>query len=405
MSSNGAGYDTVDVKACTEAGVLVVNQSGGNRHSVAEHVLAMLLTLSKRIIETDRVMRREDGMNRNTYIGNEAHGKTIGIVGLGNVGSRVAELCRGLFAMPVLAYDPYLSAEEVARRGARKVELDTLMAEADFVSVNCPLTEETRGMIGAKQFARMKPTAFFINTARGFIHDEKALEELLKAKKIAGAGLDVWDKEPPPTNHPLLSTTTCWRARTRPASPGRRAPTWARSPPSSCSRPSTARRRRASSTRRPGRSTRAVSSRSWAAGRRAAGDQVLRGRAVTRARALGEPDAADHQRQGDGVERRERLGDQRHGHHGREHRHQVDEHAGAPRPDQVDAAQVEDLRQERGEDRHPQGHQQARGRRQLEAARVGLEATSGSEVMAAMIASRAKKALPGIAGRSRRATV
>ncbi len=183
VSSNGAGYDTVDVKACTEAGVLVVNQSGGNRHSVAEHVLAMLLTLSKRIIETDRVMRREDGMNRNTYIGNEAHGKTIGIVGLGNVGSRVAELCRGLFAMPVLAYDPYLSAEEIARRGAKKVELDTLMAEADFVSVNCPLTEETRGMIGAKQFARMKPTAFFINTARGFIHDEKALEELLESQE------------------------------------------------------------------------------------------------------------------------------------------------------------------------------------------------------------------------------
>jgi D-3-phosphoglycerate dehydrogenase len=204
VSSNGAGYDTVDVRACTEAGVLVVNQSGGNRNSVAEHVLGMLLTLSKRIIETDRVMRREDGMNRNAYIGNEAYGKTIGIVGLGNVGSRVAELCRGLFAMPVLAYDPYLSAEEIARRGARKVDLDTLMAEADFVSVNCPLTEETRGMVGARQFARMKPTAFFINTARGFIHDEKALEEALKARRIAGAGLDVWDKEPPPSDHPLL---------------------------------------------------------------------------------------------------------------------------------------------------------------------------------------------------------
>ncbi len=204
VSSNGAGYDTVDVKACTEAGVLVVNQSGGNRHSVAEHVLAMLLTLNKRIIETDRVMRREDGMNRNTYMGNEAHGKTIGIVGLGNVGSRVAELCRGLLAMPVLAYDPYLSAEEMARRGANKVELGTLMAEADFVSINCPLTDETRGMIGAREFALMKPTAFFINTARGFIHDERALEAVLKAKKIAGAGLDVWDKEPPPSDHPLL---------------------------------------------------------------------------------------------------------------------------------------------------------------------------------------------------------
>jgi D-3-phosphoglycerate dehydrogenase / 2-oxoglutarate reductase len=132
-------------------------------------------------------------------------GKTIGIVGLGNVGSRVAELCRGLFAMPVIAYDPYLSAEEMERRGARKVELDALMSQADFVSINCPLTEETRGMIGAGQFARMKPTAFFITTSRGFIHDEDALTQVLKAKKIAGAGLDVWAKEPPPTSHPLLA--------------------------------------------------------------------------------------------------------------------------------------------------------------------------------------------------------
>ena len=204
VSSNGAGYDTVDVDTCTKAGVLVVNQAGGNRHSVAEHVLAMMLTLSKRIIETDRVMRREDGMNRNTFIGNEVMSKTVGIVGLGNVGSRVAELCKGLLAMRVIAYDPYLSAEEMARRGAEKVGLDALVSQADFVSINCPLTKETRGMIGAPQFARMKPTAFFINAARGFIHDEKALEEVLKAKKLAGAGLDVWDKEPPPTSHPLL---------------------------------------------------------------------------------------------------------------------------------------------------------------------------------------------------------
>jgi D-3-phosphoglycerate dehydrogenase len=204
VSSNGAGYDTVDVGACTEAGVLVLNQSGGNRQSVAEHVLAMLLTLSKRIIETDRIMRREEGMNRNAFIGSESHGKTIGIVGLGHVGSRVAELCRGLLAMQVLAYDPYLSAEEMARRGAQKVELDALLARADFVSVNCPLTEETRGMIGARQFALMRPTAIFITTSRGFIHDEEALTEALENKKLAGAGLDVWAKEPPPTDHPLL---------------------------------------------------------------------------------------------------------------------------------------------------------------------------------------------------------
>jgi D-3-phosphoglycerate dehydrogenase len=204
VSSNGAGYDTVDVDACTKAGVLVLNQSGGNRQSVAEHVLAMLLTLSKRIIETDRIMRRQDGMNRNAFIGNEAHGKTIGIIGLGNVGSRVAELCGGLLAMQVLAYDPYLSAEEMARRGAEKVELDDLLRGADFVSVNCPLTDETRGMIGAEQFALMRPTAFFITTSRGFIHDEEALAEALRSKQLAGAGLDVWGKEPPPTDHPLL---------------------------------------------------------------------------------------------------------------------------------------------------------------------------------------------------------
>jgi|RhiMethySRZTD1v2_1073278.scaffolds.fasta_scaffold169222_2 D-3-phosphoglycerate dehydrogenase / 2-oxoglutarate reductase len=204
VSSNGAGYDTVDVPACTDAGVLVLNQSGGNRQSVAEHVLAMLLTLSKRIVETDRIMRRREGIDRNAYLGNESHAKTIGIVGLGHVGSRVAELCRGLLAMHVLAYDPYLSAEEMARRGAEKVELDTLLSRADFVSINCPLTEETRRMIGARQFALMRPTAFFITTSRGFIHDEEALTEALRNKRIAGAGLDVWAKEPPPTDHPLL---------------------------------------------------------------------------------------------------------------------------------------------------------------------------------------------------------
>src|SRR5215203_4670724 len=106
VSSNGAGYDPVDVDACTAAGVLVVNQSGGNAHSVAEHALAMLLTLSKRIIQADRALRRQPNVNRNDLIGAEAQGKTIGIVGLGNVGRRIAALCRGLLGMNVLAYDP-----------------------------------------------------------------------------------------------------------------------------------------------------------------------------------------------------------------------------------------------------------------------------------------------------------
>src|SRR5215211_9006158 len=174
VSSNGAGFDPVDVEACTAAGVLVVNQSGGNANSVAEHALAMLLTLSKRIIEADRALRREANVSRNALIGNEAQGKTIGIVGLGNVGRRIAELCKGLLHMKVVAYDPYLSAQGMADRGGEKVELDELLRRSDYVSISCPLTRDNRGMIGAREFSLMQPHAFFITTARGFIHDEAA---------------------------------------------------------------------------------------------------------------------------------------------------------------------------------------------------------------------------------------
>jgi D-3-phosphoglycerate dehydrogenase / 2-oxoglutarate reductase len=204
VSSNGAGFDPVDVEACTAAGVAVVNQSGGNANSVAEHAIGMLLTLSKRIIEADRALRREANVNRNALMGTEAQGKTIGIVGLGNVGRRIAELCRGLLHMNVLAYDPYLSATEMAARGAEKVELDDLLRRSDYVSISCPLSKDNRGMIGARQFSLMQRHAYFITTARGFIHDEAALVEALRNKQIAGAGLDVWAREPPPPDHPLL---------------------------------------------------------------------------------------------------------------------------------------------------------------------------------------------------------
>jgi D-3-phosphoglycerate dehydrogenase len=204
VSSNGAGFDPVDVEACTAAGVVVVNQSGGNANSVAEHAVGMLLTLSKRIIEADRALRRDPNVNRNALMGTEAQGKTIGIVGLGNVGRRIAELCRGLLRMNVLAYDPYLSATEMAARGGEKVELDDLLRRSDYVSISCPLTKDNRGMIGARQYALMQKHAYFITTARGFIHDEAALADALRNRQIAGAGLDVWAKEPPPPDHPLL---------------------------------------------------------------------------------------------------------------------------------------------------------------------------------------------------------
>ena len=204
VSSNGAGYDTVDVDACTAQGIAVVNQSGGNREAVAEHALAMMLTLSKRIIEADRHLRSGKAHERNAFTGRELLNKTVGVLGIGNVGGRLAELCQGLFKMRVLAYDPFMTAEQIKARGAEKVELDELLAQADFVSVHCPLTKASRKMMGAAQFARMKPEAYFVTTARGFIHDEAALADALEKKLIAGAGLDVWEDEPPPSEHPLM---------------------------------------------------------------------------------------------------------------------------------------------------------------------------------------------------------
>jgi D-3-phosphoglycerate dehydrogenase len=205
VSSNGAGYDTVDVEACTEAGVLVVNQAGGNAQSVAEHALGMMLSLSKRIVEVDKALRREGTFERTAFKGAEVFGKTVGIIGIGNVGSKLASMCRSALGMTVLAYDPYLGDNEIAARGARKVSLETLLKSSDFVSINCPLTSESRNMVSEAQFNLMKPTAFLVTTARGSIHDETALEEALRAKKIAGAGLDVWEKEPPPHDHPLMA--------------------------------------------------------------------------------------------------------------------------------------------------------------------------------------------------------
>ena len=205
LSTNGAGFDTVSLEDATAAGVAVVNQAGGNKEGVAEHVMAMMLNLSKRIIMVDRVMRSGVAYERGDFMGDDVQGRTIGIIGLGHVGGRVAELCRGLFQMRVVAYDPYLTAEQIRAKGAEKVTtLEEMLRVADYVSVNCPHTGETRGMMGAAQFAMMQPHAYFITTARGGIHDEDALAAALTAAQVAGAGLDVWEDEPPPSDHPLL---------------------------------------------------------------------------------------------------------------------------------------------------------------------------------------------------------
>ncbi len=205
LSTNGAGFDTVNLADCTAAGVAVVNQAGGNKEGVAEHVMAMLLTLSKRIMLSDHLMRSGATYDRREFMGDDLLGRTIGIIGLGHVGSRVAELCRGLFQMRVIAFDPYQTAEQIAAKGAEKAAtLEDMLRQADYVSINCPHTAETRGMMGAAQFAIMQPHAYFVTTARGGIHDEDALARALTAKQIAGAGLDVWEDEPPPSDHPLL---------------------------------------------------------------------------------------------------------------------------------------------------------------------------------------------------------
>src|SRR3954447_24890866 len=204
VSTSGAGYDTVNVKDCTDAGVLVVNQTGGNADAVAAHVLAMVLMLSKQIIQTNHTLRKGTMHDRNAFMGSDINNRTIGIIGLGNVGRRVARLCKTLFDMNVLACDPYLDDKTIAERGATKVTLDELLKRSDFVSVNCPLDDASRNMISTREFGLMQKHAFFITTARGFIHDEKALEDALRGKQIAGAGLDVWSKEPPPADHPLL---------------------------------------------------------------------------------------------------------------------------------------------------------------------------------------------------------
>lgn len=203
VSSSGAGYDTIDAPACTAAGVALVNQAGGNAVSVAELAIGLMLDVSRRISESDRRLRRERGFTREAVMGYEVAGKTIGLIGMGHIGTRVAMLAKA-FDMTVLGTDPLLSDAEITRRGAQPVTREQLLAAADVVSVHCPRDPGTLGMLGEAAFACMKHGAIFISTARGGIHDEVALAAALRSQHLGGAGLDVWEREPPPLDHPLL---------------------------------------------------------------------------------------------------------------------------------------------------------------------------------------------------------
>lgn len=205
VSTSGAGYDPIDVQACTDAGVLVVNQTGANAEAVAEHAVGMMLGLAKKMVETDRSLRRERGIDREVFKGWNAEGKTVGIIGLGNTGRRAARICGMGLSMKVIASDPYIEPSDFEERGAEAVSLDELMARSDFISVHCPYNAETKDLVDARELALMKPGAFIVNCARGGIINEDALADALDAEAIAGAGLDVWNVEPPPMDHRLLA--------------------------------------------------------------------------------------------------------------------------------------------------------------------------------------------------------
>lgn len=204
VATYGAGFDTVDVPACSAAGIAVVNQAGGNARAVAEHAVAMTMALLKRIPEGQAALQRGMQGPRERLMGRELSGRPVGIVGLGHIGTCSASIFQA-FGCTVRAFDPYLDEAQCANRGARKVGLAELLASSDVVTVHCPLTDETRGLFEAGRFAAMRPGAIFVNTARGSTYDEAALRAALDSGHLAGAGLDVWAHEPPSAEHPLLA--------------------------------------------------------------------------------------------------------------------------------------------------------------------------------------------------------
>jgi D-3-phosphoglycerate dehydrogenase len=198
----GAGVDTIDVEAATERGIIVMNTPGGNTTAVVEHTMGLLLALARRLAVADATLKA-GRWEKNRLQGVELLGKTLGILGLGRIGSEVARRALA-FRMQVLGYDPYLTHEAAQRLGVTSVELDELLARSDFITIHTPLTGDTRHLIGEAELARMKRGVRLINCARGGIIDEAALARALASGQVGGAGLDVFEQEPPPADHPLF---------------------------------------------------------------------------------------------------------------------------------------------------------------------------------------------------------
>jgi D-3-phosphoglycerate dehydrogenase len=197
----GVGVDNVDLEAATRAGITVVNAPTGNTIAAAEHTLALLLALARRIAPADASIRRGE-WKRAEFQGVELRGRTLGIVGLGKIGMAIADRARAL-EMTILGVDPYVTSEQAAIHGIELVDHDALLTRSDAVTVHVPLTRATRGLIGAAAIAKLKPGAFILNVARGGIVDENAVAEALRSGHLGGAGIDVFDAEPP-AGSPLL---------------------------------------------------------------------------------------------------------------------------------------------------------------------------------------------------------
>lgn len=201
VANVAVGYDNIDVPAATDNGILVSNTPGVLTETTADFAWALLMAVGRRVVEGDKFFRSGQfkGWGILMLLGEDIYGKTLGVVGFGRIGQSVAQRATG-FSMNILYYDPVVEAEEAARRvGARRVDLDTLLRESDFVSVHVPLTPETRHLISMPQLQMMKPTAYLINTSRGPVVDEAALVEALRQDVIRGAALDVYENEPEPT--------------------------------------------------------------------------------------------------------------------------------------------------------------------------------------------------------------
>ena len=198
VANYAVGYDNIDVKAATERKIFVSNTPGVLTEAVAEHTFALLMTVAKRIVEADKFVRggKYKQWEPMSFLGPQIWGKTIGIVGLGRIGSFVAQIAHGGFNMEVLYHDVKKNPEFEMRFSARYKEMADLLVESDFVTIHVPLLPNTHHLIGTKELGSMKQTAVLINTSRGPVVDEVALVEALKNKKIAGAGLDVYEREP-----------------------------------------------------------------------------------------------------------------------------------------------------------------------------------------------------------------